>query len=155
NALKLSIAPPNPWLLPKLPGTLPARARLSVKVQPLTVATPSTVRAPPWALALIPSVPATPNAWLLMKLQLVRVRLPSSSIAPPSATPLPGPKPSKTMNGFVVPFTEPMAWLPMNVVPLMMAVAGTPGPPASAAHDRGPVVAEHVVRDVDGGAGLV
>ena len=70
-------------------------------------------------------------AWLSMKVLLVRVRLPSSSIAPPSAVPLPGPKPSKTMNGFVVPFTEPMAWLPMNVVPLMMAVAGS-----------GPLVAE-------------
>ena len=37
----------------------------------------------------------------------------------------PGAKPSNSMNGFVVPFTEPMAWLPMNVVRLMMAVAGS------------------------------
>lgn len=53
-----------------------------------------------------------------------QLRMPSSSIAPPSAVPLPGAKPSNTRYGLVVPFTEPMAWLPRNVVPLMMAVAG-------------------------------
>ena len=89
---KTITAPPSAWppLAPGLPSA--PRATLPMKLEPDSVRLPSAAMAPPWAPPSVP--PVAPSTRLSVKLLSLMVAVPSESIAPPSAVPPPGAKPS-------------------------------------------------------------